>query len=96
MAEFVAILACIGLPVQQERQDCSTVSFPNETQLLHEISMRCSRYGNGGRMHVTINCEQLEEMDCFKRLGTQVVADGCGTHNEWGLQSVGCVENYLV
>ena len=40
--------------------------------------MRCSRYGNGDRMHVILNCEPLEEVDCFKYLGSQVVADvGC-------------------
>ena len=38
--------------------------------------MRCSRYGNGGRMHVILNGEPLEEMDCFKYLGSQVAADG--------------------
>ena len=38
--------------------------------------MRCSRYGNGGRMHVILNLEPLEEVDCFKYLGTQVAADG--------------------
>ena len=38
--------------------------------------MRCSRYGNGGRMHVILNSEQLEEVDCFKYLGSQVAADG--------------------
>ena len=27
--------------------------------------MRCSRYGNGGRMHVILNIEPLEEVDCF-------------------------------
>ena len=27
--------------------------------------MRCSRYGNGGRMHVTLNDEPLKEVDCF-------------------------------
>ena len=25
--------------------------------------MRCSRYGNGGRMHVILNAEPLEEVD---------------------------------
>ena len=40
--------------------------------------MRCSRYGNGGRMHEILNGEPLEEMDCFKYLGSQVAADtGC-------------------
>ena len=37
---------------------------------------RCSRYGNGDRMHVILNGEQLEEVDCFKYLGSQVAADG--------------------
>ena len=35
--------------------------------------MRCSRYGNGDRMHVILNGEPLEEVDCFKYLGA---ADG--------------------
>ena len=30
--------------------------------------MRCSRYGNGDRMHVILNGEPLEEVDCFKHL----------------------------
>ena len=38
--------------------------------------MRCSRYGNGYRMHVILNGEPLEEADCFKYLGSQVAADG--------------------
>ena len=38
--------------------------------------MRCSRYGNGGRMHVILDGEPLEEVDCFKYLGSQVAADG--------------------
>ena len=38
--------------------------------------MRCSRYGNEGRMHVILNGDQLEEVDCFKYLGSQVAADG--------------------
>ena len=48
--------------------------------------MRCSRYGNCGRLHVTLNGE--EEVDCIKYLGSQVAAergremDGCGTQNE--------------
>ena len=28
--------------------------------------MRCSRYGDGGRMHVILNGEPLEEVDCVK------------------------------
>ena len=40
--------------------------------------MRCSRYGNWGRMHVILNCELLEEVDSFKYLGSKVLADeGC-------------------
>ena len=40
--------------------------------------MRCSRYGNGDRMHERLNGEPLEEVDCFKHLGSQVAADaGC-------------------
>ena len=38
--------------------------------------MSCSRYGNGGRMHVILNCELLEEVDCFMYLGSLVAADG--------------------
>ena len=35
--------------------------------------MRCSRYGNGDSVHVILNGEPLEEVDCFK---SQVAADG--------------------
>ena len=38
--------------------------------------MRCSRYGNVNRMHVILNGELLEEVDCLKYLGLQVAADG--------------------
>ena len=38
--------------------------------------MRCSRYGNGGPMHVMLNGEPFEEVDCFKYLGSQVASDG--------------------
>ena len=38
--------------------------------------MRCSRYGNVDRMHVILNGEPLEEVDCFKYLGSPVAADG--------------------
>ena len=38
--------------------------------------MRCSRYGNGDQMHVILNGEPLEEVDCFKYQGSQVAADG--------------------
>ena len=33
--------------------------------------VRCSRYDNDGRMHVILNGEPLEEVDCFKYLGSQ-------------------------
>ena len=36
--------------------------------------MRCSRYGNGGRKHAILNGEPLEEVDCFKYLGSQLVS----------------------
>ena len=38
--------------------------------------MRCSRYGNGVRMHVILNGKPLAEVDCFKYLDSQVAADG--------------------
>ena len=38
--------------------------------------MRYFRYGNWGRMHVILNGEPLEEVDCFKYLGSKVTADG--------------------
>ena len=38
--------------------------------------MRCSRYGNRSRMHVILNGEPLEEVNCFNYLGSQVAADG--------------------
>ena len=38
--------------------------------------MRCSRYGNVDRTNVILNGEPLEEVDCFKYLGSQVAADG--------------------
>ena len=37
--------------------------------------MRCSRYGNGDRMHVILNCEPLDKVDYFKYLGSQVAAN---------------------
>ena len=38
--------------------------------------MRCSRYFHGDRMHVILNGEPLQEVGCFKYLGSQVAADG--------------------
>ena len=41
---------------------------------------------NGDRMHVILNSEPLEEVDCYKYLGSQVAAvGGCGAQNEWGI-----------
>ena len=37
--------------------------------------MRCSRYSNGDRMHLILNGERLEEVDCFKYLGSQMADD---------------------
>ena len=37
--------------------------------------MWCLRYENGGRMHVILNDEQLEEVDCFKYLCSQAAAN---------------------
>ena len=54
-------------------------------------AMRCSRYGNGGLMHVILNGESLEEVDCFKSLGSQVAADG--GYERDGVQSVVSAEN---
>ena len=31
--------------------------------------MRCSRYRNGDRIHVILNAEPLEEVDCFSTWG---------------------------
>ena len=40
--------------------------------------MSCSRFRNVGRMHVILNCQSSEEVDCFKYLGSEVEADrGC-------------------
>ena len=38
--------------------------------------MRCSLYVNLGQMHTRLNGESLEEVGCFKYMGSQVAADG--------------------
>ena len=38
--------------------------------------MRYSRYSKGDRMRAILNGEPLEEVDCFKYLGSQVAEDG--------------------
>ena len=37
--------------------------------------IRCSRFGNGDRMHVILNGEPLDKVYCFKYLGPQVAAN---------------------
>ena len=40
-------------------------------------TLNSPHFFNGDRMHVTLNGEPLEEVDCFKyTLGSQVAADG--------------------
>ena len=46
-----------------------------------------SRYGNWDRMHVLQNGEPLEEVDCFKYLGSQVATDGGCERNVHGAQN---------
>ena len=48
--------------------------------------MRCSRYGNVDRMHVILNGEPLEEVDCFKYLGSDVVHRMNYGYRAWGAQ----------
>ena len=38
--------------------------------------------GNMGRMYVIPNGEPIEEVDCLKYMGSQVVADG-GCERDW-------------
>ena len=38
--------------------------------------MRCSWYRNRGRIHVRLDSESLEEVNCFTYLGSQVAAKG--------------------
>ena len=44
--------------------------------------MRCSRYGNVGRMHAILNGKPLEEVDWFKYLGSQEATDGGGERDQ--------------
>ena len=62
--------------------------------------MRCSRYGNSYRMHVILNGEPLEEVDCFQYLGSQVAADrGCemdvGHRMNEGFRAGGALKSVL-
>ena len=58
-------------------------------------AMRCSRYGNGDRMHVILNGEPFEEVDCFKYLGSQVAADGGCERDVVHRMNEGCTEARL-
>ena len=64
----------LGRPVSEFGRVCERRKF--RVNVCKSKVMRCSRYGNGGRMHVLINGELLEEVDCFKYLGSQVAAEG--------------------
>ena len=68
-----------ALVADTEEKLCRLVSEVGrvcERRKLVNVGMRCSRYGNGGQMHVILNSKLLEELDCFKYLGSQVAADG--------------------
>ena len=64
--------------------------------------MRCLWYGNGGRIHVILKGEPIEEGDCFKYLGSQAAADGrCERdvihrmnegYRTWGASTEKCAE----
>ena len=62
--------------------------------------MRYSRLVNVSRMHVILNGEPFEEVDCFKYLESQMAADGGGERDmihrikEW-YQSSGTMKNVL-
>ena len=51
--------------------------------------MRCLRYGNGGQMHMMLNGQPLQKVDCFEYLLLQMAAAGeCDrdvVHNERGV-----------
>ena len=55
--------------------------------------MRCSRYENWSRMHLVLNGEPLQEVNCFKNLGSQVAANVvCERDVEHRMGSVGIDE----
>ena len=47
-----------------------------ESEICKNKVMRCSMYGNASRMHLRLNGELFEEVDCFKYLMLPVAADG--------------------
>ena len=66
------------LPLLPPLEQCGsnpTFSFFYESK---SKVLRCSRYGNGDRMHVILNGEPLQEVDCFKYLLSQVAANEGG------------------
>ena len=73
-----------GLLADSEEKMCRLVSEFGRVCKRRKLSVnvgkskvkRCSRYGIGGPMHVILNGKPLEEVDCFKYLGSQVAADG--------------------
>ena len=51
-----------------------------------------SKYGNGVEcLHVILNGEPLEEVDCFKYLGSQVAADGGFESNVVHIMNEECI-----
>ena len=74
----------IALVANSEKKICRLVSKFGRVCEIRKLRvnvgkskvMRCSRYVSGDRMHVILNCEPLEEVDCFKYQGSQVAADG--------------------
>ena len=60
--------------------------------------VRCSRYVNGGRMHVRLNGDPLEKVDCFKRLRSHVATvGGCVMGNKMieGYKAWGALKSKL-
>ena len=63
-----------ALVADSEEKLCTLVSeFGRECErrkflanIVKRKVVRCSRYGNVGQMHVILNREPLEEVDCFK------------------------------
>ena len=73
-----------ALVADSEKKSCRLVSVFGKVCERRNLGLnvgkskiiRCSRNGNGGRMHVILNGELLEEVDCSKYLGSQVAANG--------------------
>ena len=65
-----------ALVADLEEKLCRLVSEFGRVNVGKSKVMRCSRFGNGGRMYVILNGEPSKELDFFKCLGPQVAADG--------------------